>query len=334
MRAARERDMSPRPGRVRQGLGILWKLGRETFDEFSKDRGDLVAAALAFYTLLSIAPLIIIAVAVAGVVLGQGTAHEEVVKLLSDTMGGNAATVVDGWVREASRSGGVASLVGAVLTLMAASRFTEQLRNALNQIWNVDVFMAEGFKASIRDYVKRRAFAFGLVVAAGPLLLAVFISRALLVGLGDAFPDSVFTGILVEALQLLFSFVLVAALSTIVFRVMPDTRVGWRAASRGAMLTSVLFNIGNWAVGLYLGRASVGAAYGAAGSLVVVLVWLYFSAQIFLFGAEFTQVYARHFGRGLSAKEADEVQHAERIGESTRPHAPSTSRDSALRTAG
>jgi membrane protein len=117
-----------------------------------------------------------------------------------------------------------------------------------------------------------------------------------------------------QILQLLFSLVFVAAATAVVFRFIPDTRIGWRAISRGALLTSLLFNIGNVLVGAYLGKASVGATYGAAGSLVVVLIWLYFSAEIFLYGAEFTQVYARHHGRGLNAEEAAEVQRAEQSG--------------------
>lgn len=298
--------------KLRRWFGLSWKLANETLDEFSKDRGDLVAAALAFFTLLSLAPLIIIAVAGAGIILGQGAAHREALTVMQETMGPGAASAIDGWVLEASRAGGVASLVGAALTIIAASRFTSQLRSALNQVWNVDVFVAEGFKSTVRDYLKRRAFAFALVVASGPVLLAVFLSRAFLTGVGAAlFPEWALGGAGVQLLQLLFSLVFVAAATAVVFRFIPDTRVGWRAISRGALLTSVLFNLGNLLVGIYLGQASVGAAYGAAGSLVVVLLWLYFSAEMFLYGAEFTQVYARHYGRGLNEKEAAEVESAQ-----------------------
>jgi membrane protein len=301
--------------KLRHWLGWFWTLASETLDEFSKDRGDLVAAALAFFTMLSLAPLIIVAVAGAGIVLGQGAAHREALRVIEETMGPGAASAIDGWVLEASRAGGVASLVGAGLTLFAASRFTNQLRSALNQVWNVDVFVAEGFKSTIKDYVKRRAFAFALVLASGPVLLAVFLSRALLTGVGAAvFPEWALGGASVQILQLLFSFFLVAAATAVVFRFIPDTRVGWRAISRGALLTSLLFNVSNVLVGIYLGKASVGATYGAAGSLVVVLLWLYFSAEIFLYGAEFTQVYARHHGRGLNQKEEAEVQKAQQSG--------------------
>lgn len=298
--------------KLRHWLAGVWAIANETLDEFSKDRGDLVAAALAFFTMLSLAPLIIIAVAGAGIILGQGAAHREALRVMEETMGPATASAIDSWVLEASRAGGVASLVGAGLTLFAASRFTNQLRSALNQVWNVDVRVAEGFKSTIKDYVKRRAFAFVLVLASGPVLLAVFLSRALLTGVGAAvFPEWQLGGASVQILQLLFSLVFVAAATAVVFRFVPDARVGWRAISRGALLTSVLFNLGNLLVGVYLGKASVGAAYGAAGSLVVVLLWLYFSAEMFLYGAEFTQIYARRHGCDLNEKGAAEVQSAQ-----------------------
>lgn len=288
---------------------VAWDLVNETWDEFSKTRGDLLAAALAFHTLLSMAPLIIVAVAIAGLILGQGAAHEEVTRVLSDTLGQKSTATVNEWVVQASEGGEVASAIGIGLMLIAASRFGEHLRSALNQIWQIDVPFAEGFKATIKHYVQRRVFAFGMVAAAGPLLLVVFTSRTLLTGFHNAlFAGSPAQGVMVQVLQILLSLIVIAGASAVVFRYVPDTRVGWKNVLVGAALTSVLFNIGNALVGLYLAQASVAAAYGAAGSLVVVLLWLYFSAQMFLLGAEFTRVYTRHFGPGLRADEAEELE--------------------------
>jgi membrane protein len=285
----------------------------ETLDEYGKDRGDMVSAALAYYTLMSIAPFIIIAVAIAGAILGRGRAEHEVLRVLSDTMGQKAASTVHEWVEQASASGATASAIGFVLVLYTASRLTGQLRVALNQVWNVDPFQAEGFKASIRDYVRRRLFAFVLVVASGPLLLAVFASRAALTGLYDVlFAESPFAGAIVQLAQVLFSFLLVALISAVVFKLIPDTHVGWRSVICGGLLTSLLFNLGNWLVGLYLARATVAQAYGAAGSAIVVLLWLYFSSQLFVLGAEFTQVYAAHYGRNLNPVQTRELREAER----------------------
>lgn len=290
-------DQKATPGGWKFGkrqLSVLWQIVNDTIDEFSEDRGDLVAAALAFYTLLAIAPLIIIAVAIAGVILGQGAARAEVIGVLDNAMGAEAARTVQQWVEQASEAGGVASVVGAILLLFTASRLGAQLRSALNLVWNVDVEIAKTFKATVSGYVERRLFAFALVLAAGPLLVVVFVSRALLSGVEDVFLAHLgFGGALAQLTQLAMSIVLVAALTAATFRFVPDTRVGWSAIWRGALITSVLFNLGNLAVGLYLARAGVVAAYGAAGSAVVVLLWLYFSAQMFLYGAEFTQVYAK-----------------------------------------
>lgn len=303
-------------------LVTVWQLVNQSLEEFSKGRGDLLAAALAFHALLSMAPLIILAVAIAGLVLGEAAAQAEVSRLLADTLGSRSAETVNQWVTEASDSGGVASAVGVLLTLFAASRLGETLRNALNQIDQVDVFMAAGFRSTVEDYVRRRVFAFGVVAASGPLLLLVVLSRTLLTSFHTRlFASSPWQGVMVQGAQLFVSLSAVALTSTLVFRYVPDTRVGWRNAWVGGMLTSFLFNVGNVLVGWYLARASVTAAYGAAGSLVVVLLWLYFSAQIFLLGAAFTRVYSLRYGSALSDTERRDVQQAEDLARATRPTA-------------
>lgn len=291
-----------------KGGAVQWarhcyRLFDETLDEYTKDRAELAAAGLAFFTLMSMAPLMLIAVAIAGAVLGHGSARDAALSLLRDTMGNVAAETVAGWVRQASAAGGIASVVGFVFVLYAASRLTAQLRVALNQVWNVDRKIDGNFRHSVGGYVKRRIFAFLLVLASGPLLLVVFASRALLTGLHETVVAHVpLASSLVQLTQLGLSLLIVTVISALVFKLLPDVHVPWRAVRIGALVTSLLFNVGNWLVGLYLGRASVAHAYGAAGSLTVVLLWLYFSAQMFLFGAEFTQVYARHSGRAVTVR--------------------------------
>lgn len=288
-------------------FALAWALVNQTFDEFSRARGTLLAAALAFHTLLAMAPLTIVAVAVAGIILGRGPALDEVTRLLADTLGTEGAMTVRGWVQEASAGGEVASVLGVALMLWTGSRLGSELRESLNQMWGIDVFMAEGFKASLRHYLRRRLAAFLIVAAAGPALLFVFASRAALFAFHAAlFEASRWRGVAIQALQVGLSLMVVAAASAAVLRYVPDTRIGWKNVLVGGALTSVLFNLGNLLVGLYLGRASVGATYGAAGSAVVVLLWLYFSAQMFLFGASFTHVYTRRFGWGLNSVEARE----------------------------
>lgn len=271
-------------------LQLAWSLTRQTLEGFSHDRGDLVAAALAFYTLLSLAPLILIAVAIAGFALGDGSAQQEVSRLLDDSMGHLAATSVMNWVEQAAKGGAAASTIGLTFSLLAASRLTTQLRNALNQIWNVEASPSAGPALAVADFFKQRAFALLLVLAAGPLLLLVGVSRALLTAFHHyLFESAAWSGVAVQGLQILLSLGLVLVMSALLFRYVPDTEVPWSSAWRGAALTSVLFNIGNVLTGLYLGRASVAAAYGAAGSVIVVLLWLQVSASILLLGAEFTQ---------------------------------------------
>lgn len=303
-------------------LGTAWQLINQSLEEFSRARADLLAAALAFHSLLSMAPLIILAVAMAGLVLGEAAAHAEVTRLLQDTLGESSAETVNQWVTEASESGELASAVGIVLTLFTASRLGETLRNALNQIEQIDVFMAAGFRSTIEDYVRRRVFAFAVVAASGPMLLLVVLSRTLLTGFHTRlFGSTPWQGVMVQGAQLFLSLSTVAFTSALVFRYVPDTRVSWRNAWVGGTLTSVLFNLGNALVSWYLARASVTAAYGAAGSLVVVLLWLYFSAQIFLLGAAFTRVYTLRYGSALSATEEREVEQAEQLAEVARPAA-------------
>jgi membrane protein len=291
--------------RVRPPLRHARELASATVRGFSKDRGELLAAALAFHTLLSLAPLVILAVAMAGLFLGEGAARAEVSRTLADTMGPAAASSVDTWVEDARASSGVASVVGLALLVFGASRVTGQLRIALNQVWNVDLAEQEGFRENLREYVKRRLFAFAMVLGAGPALLAVFASRTGIEALGGLLGSMipVPTAVL-QLLQQLTSLVLVFALAAVVFKLVPDTRIGWRSACMGAALTSVLFNAGNYLIALYLGRSATTQTYGAAAAVVLVLLWLYFSAQLFLLGAEFTQAYAERFGRGLSPREA------------------------------
>lgn len=309
--------------RIRLKLARGWQLAMKTVDEFSMVRADLLAAALAFHTLLSMAPLIIVAVAIAGIVLGESAAHAEVTRLLSDTLGAKGAATVDEWVVQASEGGKVASVVGIGLMLFTASRLGTALKETLNQIWHIDVFMAEGFKSTVKDYVQRRVFAFALVAAAGPLLLVVFTSRTLLTGFHSTlFGSTPWQGMAIQVLQLSLSFTIVALVSAVVFRYVPDTRVGWKNTLLGGALTSLLFNIGNALVGLYLARASVTAAYGAAGSAVVVLLWLYFSAQMFLLGGAFTHVCTCELGDGLSGEEKRELELVQDAARSSLAHAP------------
>lgn len=309
---------------VRAKAREIWDVLTQTWSGFSEDNGELLGAALAFYTLLSLAPLLLIAVAVAGVFLGADAARGEVTRLLQQAVGRSAATTINGWVDEAARSGGAASLVGIGLSLLGASRMFGQLRVALNQIFDVDVYMSQGFRDTVEDYVKRRLLAFGMVLGAGVVLLATFVARTMLAAVGaKIFAHSPLLGQVVGWAQIGLSLVVVAAITAMIFKFVPDTKMGWRAAWAGGAVTSILFNLGNVLVGMYLGRATLAATYGAAGSLVIVLVWFAFSAQVLLFGAELTQVILVKYGLGL---DQDEEREAWRLRDEARKKADDAAR--------
>jgi len=296
-----------------RGVKRIASLVSETFEQFARDHADLAAGALAFFTLLSMAPLIIIAVATAGFFLGREAARAEMNRVLIEMMGRPAAEMVNDWVTQAGEASGVASVVGTGLLLFTASRLAAQLREALNQVWNVDIKHVEGFKATVRAYVLRRASAFVVILASGPLLLCVFASRTLVTAMRNFFPDMPgWVNFGWQLLQFGSSLIIVGVSTALVFRFVPDTRMGWRPIWVGAGVTSLLFNLGSILIGLYLGRSSM-ATYGLAGSLVAILFWLYYSGQIFLLGAEFTQVFAKHYGSGLKEEEERELQQVEEV---------------------
>ena len=270
--------MSSPPGAVTERptgrWSTIWKLINDTIDGFSKDRGELAAAALAYNTLLSIAPLVIIAVAIAGAVLGDGAAHQQMMDILRNAMGPEAASTVQGWVDEAAAGGKLASAIGAVLALWAASRLATQLRNALNQVFNVNVRETNGLREAVADFAKNRLFSFVVVLASGPLLILVVVSRTLLTGFHQLlFAESPWSGVGVQALQLVLSFLVVAIVCAVIFRYVPDAQVDGRSAWRGGLVTSALFNLGACVRHASWQKASLSALVICGGGLY--LAWLY-----------------------------------------------------------
>lgn len=282
-----------------QAVRVAHALIREAIDGYITDHGDLLAAALAFYTLFAMAPLALIATVITGFILGRETARAEISTLVSENIGAQGATAVDGLVdafaASVQRSGVLASLIAGGLTVFAASKLFQQLRRALNQIWNVKEVMIEWTQmSSVWTYVRQRALAFLLVIASAPILLIVFASRALLSGVSDLlFRKAPWAATVVSLAQFAFSVLLVWGVTALLFRYVSDKKLEWSCIRTGAFVTSLISNVGNIGVGLYLGRATPSSTYGAAGSLIVVLLWLKFSTSIFLFGAELTQVYAK-----------------------------------------
>jgi membrane protein len=278
---------------------------KESFAQWREDNASRLAAALAYYSVLSLAPLLILLVAFVGLVYGSEEARAEIAVQAQEAMGEQGAEAVTAMLENTARPGAgiLAALIGFALLIFGATGVFTQLQGALNQIWDVEP-EAGGLKAVIRA----RVFSFFMILGIGFLLLASLALSAAVGTLTNFFADNLpIPGFVLALADLAVSFILVGALFALVFRVLPDAKVAWGDVWIGALFTAFLFVIAKIALGYYLSNSAVGSAYGAAGSLVVILVFIYYSAQILLFGAEFTQVYANRYGSHIrSAEETEE----------------------------
>lgn len=294
-----------------------WDLAKQTFAEFWNDNGPRLGAAIAFYTALSLSPLLVVLVAVAGLIFGEAAARGEIANQIRDMVGDDGARAVQAMLAEhrSTQKSVLMTVVGVVTLLIGATGVFAALQGALDTIWGVQG-TARGIWGAIRD----RLTAFLIVCGMALLLLASLAISAVLSALGDWLPgDQATTARLFQFLNQVVSFALAAALFAIIFKVLPHARHAWSDVWIGALVTAGLFTIGKYLIGLYLGQAAPGSAYGAAGSFVVLLIWIYYSSQILLLGAEFTQVYAHRYGTGRSADLRSE--NAPRTPAAESPHA-------------
>ncbi len=272
----------------------LWGLLKRTAGEWSQDKVPRLGAALAYYTVFSIVPLLVIIIAIIGLVFGQEAAESYILQQLSDLLGEQSTEAIKDMIQRASQPtrGILATVIALVTLLFGASGLFGQLQDALNTIWGV-----ESQDRGIWGVIQDRFFSFLAVVGTSFMLLVSLVLSAGLAAFGKWFggwlpaPEMV-----LQSLNFVLSLAVITGLFAMMFKVLPDVRIDWTDVWIGAALTAFLFTMGKFAIGLYLGKSDVGSAYGAAGSLVILLVWVYYSAQIFLFGAEFTQVYAHSRG--------------------------------------
>ncbi|QYO64072.1 YihY/virulence factor BrkB family protein [Leptolyngbya sp. 7M] len=281
--------------RLKTTVGLL----KETFQEWQTDKVSLWAAALAYYTMFSLAPLLLIAIAVAGSIFGEEAAQGELVAQIQGLIGRDGAEAIQAMIQNTQRteSGGViATLVGVGTLLFGASGVFGQLQDALNTIWNVKPKPGLGWKS----FVRSRFLSFAMVLVIGFLLLVSLILSAILAGISTFFTNYLQDfAALARFINFAISFGLITLLFASIYKFLPDVRLPWKDLWIGAAVTALLFNIGKYLIGLYLGSSGVTSTYGAAGSIVIILLWVFYSAQILLIGAEFTQVYARRRGSGL-----------------------------------
>lgn len=272
-------------------MKTAWLLLKATASGWNEHNAPRLGAALAYYTVLSMAPLLVLAVAIAGFFFGEQAARGEIVYQVESLVGRNVANIIQELLKAAHQptSGISATVAGAVTLFIGASAVFGELRDALNLIWGYTIPQSTGF----RGMLQFRLFTFGIVMMVGFLLLVSLVVSALLAFVTHYLQGHIaLPGIVASLIEPLVSVAVITLLFALIYKYIPDIKVEWRNVWLGSAFTAVLFTIGKFAIGFYLGRAGVGSAYGAAGSLVVMLVWVYYSSQIFFFGAEFTRVYS------------------------------------------
>lgn len=277
---------------------ILWSLLKQTVAEWQRDKVSRLAAALAYYTTFALAPVLIIVIAVASFLFEQSEVQGQIINQLQGLLGDSGAELIEEMLTsKAQQDGGfLATIISIGLLILGASGLFVQLQDALNTVWNVVPKKDGGIWKLLRD----RLLSFGMVLSIGFLLLVSLLLSAGLSAVNGMFGDALAGWDLGwQILNAALSFGVITLLFALIYKVLPDAEISWSDVWIGAAITALLFTIGKSLIGLYLGNSSVASAYGAAGSFVVLLLWIYYSAQILLFGAEFTQVYANRFGSNI-----------------------------------
>ena len=263
---------------------------RTAYESWKSNNGQRMGAALAYYTIFSLAPLLLIVIAVAGAVYGHGPARLMVLDAARRSVGEASAKIIGGLLEEISKpaKGTLASMLGLGTLLLGAMGVVAELQASLNVIWK-----APSRPASLGTYIRTRLASLSFILAIGFLLLVSLILNALTAALGKfvggllPIPEAV-----LQALNMGVSFTVITMMFALIYKLLPETRVAWRDVWTGAMATALLFTFGNLILGLYIGKTSVASVYGASGSLIAIMVWTYYCAQILFFGAEFTHAYA------------------------------------------
>src|ERR1700751_375320 len=269
-----------------------WFLIKTTVENWVAHRDALQGAALAYYSIFSVGPLLVIAIAIAGLAFGQEAARGEVQDQLSGLLGHSGATAVDAMLAGANQpqQGTLAAVIGAAVLLIAALGVVVQLKSAFNAVWEVDERQISGFWQFIRSYLVSLAAVIGLGFL---LLVSLLFTTALSAAgqfLGAQLPQTA-----LQSAGSLISFAAITAMFAMMFKWLPDTEVEWRDVWLGAAITAALFELGKLVIGIYVGKLALASTYGAAASLVILLIWVYSSSQILLLGAEFTHCYASRY---------------------------------------
>ena len=275
-------------------ISTSWKMFKDTVSAFIDDEALSRGAAIAFYTVTSIAPILLIVIAVAGLVFGREAAQGAMISQLSALMGQQTAEVLQTALASASAksSGILATIVGVIILIATASGVFGEMQTALNAIWK-----AKPKGTTVSRLVRARAASLGLVAALGFMLIASLVVSTALTALGDTINSILpFGEVILSVLNGIVSIVLLSLLFAAIYKALPDRTLQWRDVLVGAVVTAVLFTIGKSLISWYIGSSAIASSFGAAGGLIVLMLWVYYSAQIFLLGAEFTKVYANRLG--------------------------------------
>ena len=281
------------------GLNAMWKLLSATYTKWTADHAQGLGAALAFYAIFSLAPLLLIVIAIAGLVFGQEAAQGEIIGQIQGLVGEESAKAIQSMIEEARKpaAGVIATVLALVLLLLGATGVFAQLQEALNTIWRVE----EKPGAGMWQAIKNRFISLLAVLGTGFLLLISLVISAGISAIGTTLEHFLpVPGLLLQLINLFVSFAIVTLLFAMIYKLLPDASIQWSDVWSGAIITSLLFTIGKFLIGFYLSKSDVGGAYGAAGALAVMLIWVYYASQIFLFGAAFTAVYAHARGSKLA----------------------------------
>jgi membrane protein len=286
---------APAPAPKRPAARPLWDLLAATYKGWREDNAQTLGAALAFYTTFSMAPLLILVIAIFGVILGKETVQVEILKRAQELIGDQGAAAVSMMLKAAYRpgTGRVATIIGSLVILIGSTSALAMLKQSLNIMWGA----RPDPKTPIWNLVKVRLLSFVMILVIG-LLLALSVLLSIVLSFLTGFVQNLIPVplFLIQLADLTLSFLLITLLFALIYKVLPDVKIAWTDVWVGAAFTALLFTVGKYLFGLFLARSNISSAYGAASSLAIILMWVYYSAQVFFIGAEFTQVYADRYG--------------------------------------
>ena len=281
---------------TKQNLKSAGSILKKTFNGFLEDRALKLSAALSYYTIFSLAPLLLLMISLAGLFLGRDAIQGHVFNEINGLIGNQAAAQIQDIIKNMELSGktNIALIIGAVTLIIGATTVFGEIQDSINLIWKIKAKPKRGWVKLLKD----RLLSSSLIVGLGFLLIVSLMVNGALMALNDLikryFPEM--TILLFNAINIAISFTVITVLFAVIFKVLPDAKIAWKDVRMGAFFTACLFMLGRFVIGMYIETTSTGSAYGAAGSVIIILVWVYYTAAILYFGAEFTKVYAEHIG--------------------------------------